>query len=434
MNTNLHSIQFEQYVLCFLMDNDNAYNFLELKPCLDDFYATRHQEIFKIIENQNILGKPYSYEIVVDQLKAIDRLEHVGGEKYFVEMMSVFASQYAITGYIEKLKKLAECRKVEEAGRKIMELAQNTLIDDLPSKAQEIAIGVESVIATDSRYSLQESAVKAFEVIDRKQQYKRDGGRQSYGVRTGLRDLDNLLGDVEPGHYLVVAAAPGGGKTTLAQMIAINAVKTNGVPCLFMSCEMEHHEVTNRIMSAQGRIPFKNIQSANMENQDFESWVALTANVFPNYKLDIVDKAGVSIQEIRGEIKKTIQKYGSIGCVIVDYIQLLSDYKAKDQFEKISNVSMGLKKIAKDFKVPVIALSQLTKEATNRKISMADLRGSGQIAQDADKIVLLSPDEKGVGVISAEVAKNRQGEKGTARIVAHFDMCQFGNIKIQEDF
>ena len=430
MNTSLHSVNIEQAILSSLMTVDKSYESMEIKLTADDFYAQRHKEIYLAIEALHFQSQPYDLVMVGDYLGNTNKLLSVGGEQYLIQLMSDAPSSfYNLETYAVKLKKLTECRKIEDAGRRIIELAQNTLIEDMPNMALEIISGVEPIISTDSRHSLQDSAVTAFEVISRKQLYKADGGKQSYGVRTGLVDLDALLGDIEPGHYMTIAAAPGGGKTTMAQMIALNAVKTNDVPCLFMSCEMEHHEVTNRIMSAQARIPFKNIQTADMTSDEMQSWVAMTAHIFPNYKLDIVDKAGVSIQEIRGEIKKTIQKYGSIGCVIVDYIQLLTDNKAKDQFEKISNVSMGLKKIAKDFKVPVIALSQLTKEATSRKITMADLRGSGQIAQDSDKIVLLSPDSNGVGVVVAEVAKNRQGEKGEARLVTRFDVCQFTSVK-----
>ena len=434
MSTKLYSMQFEQLVLSSLMENTFNLRGNDLTLKAEDFYATRHQEIFKAIEELRIQDKLHSFEFVNDYLKQKNILHLCGGEEYMIELCSNITISNTFSDYVSKLKKLTECRKVEAAGLKIIELAQNTLEEDMATKAQEITAGIENITATDSRFTLQESAVKAFEVINIKQQYKSSGSKESYGVRTGLRDLDAMLGDIEPGHYAVIAAAPGGGKTTMAQMVAINAIKTNGVPCLFMSCEMEHHEVTNRIMSAQARIPFKNIQSGVMENQDYESWVAFTTSVFPNYKLDIVDKAAVTIQEIRGEIKKTIHRYGEIGCVIVDYIQLLSDRTAKDPFERISNISMGLKKIAKDFKVPVIALSQLTKEATNRKITMADLRGSGQIAQDADKIILLSPDDKGFGVVVAEVAKNRQGLKGSARLVSNFDYCQFGNVSTMEDF
>lgn len=434
MSTKLYSIEFEKGVLSVLMENHMQLNSIDSKPSLDDFYATRNQEIFKAVEDLSAQDKNHTIEFVSDYLKSKNILHLCGGEEYLIDVCSSFVPGGLFKSYVEKLKKLTECRKVEQAGLKIIELAQNTMVEDMPTRAQEIAAGVESIISTDCRVSLQESSIKALEVIEIKQKHRDSGDRRSYGVNTGLRDLDALLGDVEPGHYMVVAAAPGGGKTTMAQMIALNAVRRNGVPCLFMSCEMEHHEVTNRIISAQGRIPFDRIQSGRMEQEDYGSWVHLTAEVFPKYNLDIVDKAAVSIQEIRGEIKKTIQRYGSIGCVIVDYIQLLSDHKAKDAFERISNVSMGLKKIAKDFKVPVIALSQLTKEATNRKITMADLRGSGQIAQDADKIVLLSPDPKSLGIITAEVSKNRQGQKGEARIVSMFDFCQFGDIKKQADF
>lgn len=427
--SNLHSMQMEQAVLAALMTIDGSYNNLELKPTIDDFYATRHQEIFKSIENLNIQNKPYDVVMVQDYLEATRKLDLSGGEEYLAQLMTDSPSSfYNMDTYIGKLKKLTECRRIEEAGKRIIELAQNTLIEDMPMKAQEIVAGVEPIVATNTRYKLEDSSVLALEILEQKISHKKNNTGLAYGVNTGLRDLDAMLGDIEPSHYCVVAAAPGGGKTTLAQMISINAVKRNNAPTLFFSGEMAHHEVTNRILSALGRIPVDHIITGRMEQEDYASWVHLTAHVFPNYKLDIVDKTGITLQEIRGEIKRSIAIHGRIGCVIVDYIQLMSDPYFKEQFDVITAVSKGLKKIAKDFNVPVIALSQLTKEAIGKKITMSDLRGSGQIAQDADKIVMLYPAPETKGVIVADVVKNRQGKKGEVRLIDRFDYCQFSDI------
>lgn len=422
-------MQMEQAVLAALMTIDGSYNNLELKPTIDDFYATRHQEIFKSIENLNIQNKPYDVVMVQDYLEATRKLDLSGGEEYLAQLMTDSPSSfYNMDTYIGKLKKLTECRRIEEAGKRIIELAQNTLIEDMPMKAQEIVAGVEPIVATNTRYKLEDSSVLALEILEQKISHKKNNTGLAYGVNTGLRDLDAMLGDIEPSHYCVVAAAPGGGKTTLAQMISINAVKRNNAPTLFFSGEMAHHEVTNRILSALGRIPVDHIITGRMEQEDYASWVHLTAHVFPNYKLDIVDKTGITLQEIRGEIKRSIAIHGRIGCVIVDYIQLMSDPYFKEQFDVITAVSKGLKKIAKDFNVPVIALSQLTKEAIGKKITMSDLRGSGQIAQDADKIVMLYPAPETKGVIVADVVKNRQGKKGEVRLIDRFDYCQFSDI------
>lgn len=427
--TKLHSMQIEQMVLAQMMTTADILNHLDVKPVFDDFYAARHQEIFKAIEILNIQSKPYDFVMVKDYIESTGNLNLIGGEEYLLELSKETASSFFNLGsYVLKLKKLTECRKVEDAGKKIIELAQNTLLEDMPTKAQEIVAGVESVIATNTRFSLQDSSVAALEILERKIAHKKNNTGLAYGVNTGLRDLDAIIGDIEPSHFCVVAAAPGGGKTTLAQMVAINAVKRNNAPTLFFSGEMPHDQVTARILSALGRIPFKNIKNGEMTNEDYSAWVHLTANIFPQYPLEIVDKAGITIAEIRGEIKKTIAKHGRIGCVIVDYLQLVEDHKHKEQFEVITAVSKGLKKIAKDFKCPVIALSQLTKEALGRKLSMSDLRGSGQIAQDADQIIFLYPDTNSLGIVEANVAKNRHGQTGIARLCSNFEFCQFGNI------
>lgn len=432
--TTLHSMMFEQAVLSTLMTVADSLNALEIKPTVEDFYATRHQEIFKAIESLNIQGKPYDFVMVKDFVESQGKMNLVGGEQYFLELsQETAAAFFNLNSYISKLKKLTECRKVEEAGKKIMELAQNALIEDMPLKAQEIAAGVESVIATDTRYSLQDSSVAALEILERKIAHKRDNTGLAYGVNTGLRDLDAIIGDIEPTHLCVVAAAPGGGKTTLAQMIAINAVKRNNAPTLFFSGEMSHDQVTSRILSAIGRIPFSNIKRGEMTADDYSSWVHLTAHVFPQYPLEIVDKAGINLAEMRGEIKKTIAKHGRIGCVIVDYLQLMTDPTSTKRYEVVTAISMGLKRIAKDFKCPVIALSQLTKEALGRPLTMSDLRESGQIAQDADQIIFLYPDSKDMGVINANVAKNRHGKTGVARLLDGFEYCQFRSVQRPDD-
>lgn len=426
--TTLFSMEMEQAVLSTLMTVDNSLNALDVKPSVEDFFATRHQEIYAAIETLNIQGREYDGIVLKEYFETQNKLHQIGGEEYIIELMAAPSRPNSIKTYIFKLKKLTECRKIEEAGKRIVELAQNTLLDDLPIKAQEIMAGVEGVVSTGSRHELSDSSVIALEVLNTKQQHKKNQSGLAYGVNTGLRDLDAMIGDIEPSHLCVIAGAPGGGKTTMAQMIAINAVKRNNAPTLFFSCEMAHYEVTNRLLSCLGRIPFEHIKRADMTDDDYTSWVDMTANVFPHYQLTIVDKAGITIAEIRGEIKKTIAQHGRIGCVIVDYLQLMTDHNYKDQFDVITAVSKGLKVIAKDFHVPVIALSQLKKESIGRKLTMSDLRGSGQIAQDADQIIMLYPHEADVGVVVANVVKNRHGKSGEVRLLSRFDYCQFVNV------
>lgn len=426
--TTLFSMEMEQAVLSTLMTVDNSLNALDLKPSVEDFFATRHQEIYAAIETLNIQGREYDGIVLKEHFEAQNKLHQIGGEEYIIELMAAPSRPNSIKTYIFKLKKLTECRKIEEAGKRIVELAQNTLLDDLPIKAQEIMAGVEGVVSTGSRHELSDSSVIALEVLNTKQQHKKNQSGLAYGVNTGLRDLDAMIGDIEPSHLCVIAGAPGGGKTTMAQMIAINAVKRNNAPTLFFSCEMAHYEVTNRLLSCLGRIPFEHIKRADMTDDDYTSWVHMTANVFPQYPLTIVDKAGITIAEIRGEIKKTVAQHGRIGCVIVDYLQLMTDHNYKDQFDVITAVSKGLKVIAKDFHVPVIALSQLKKESIGRKLTMSDLRGSGQIAQDADQIIMLYPDEANLGVVIANVVKNRHGKSGEVRLLSRFNYCQFVNV------
>lgn len=443
LNTNLHSIPLEQSVLAALMTVAQSFESLVSKPMLDDFFSTRHQVIYAAIDDLASKGMEYDSQLVFEHLKSAQRHEMAGGEEYLMQLMADAPSSfYNLNPYVEKLKKLNECRKVEKAGHEIIKLAQNSADEDLLIKSQGLLSGIESTDATNTRYSVTDASVKALTLINQRFERQKNNTGLAYGVNTGLRDVDELIGDIEPTHLCVIAARPAMGKTTLAQMIAINAAKRNKAPVLFFSCEMTADQVTTRIVSALGRIPFNRIRKGTMTEEDYTSWVATTAHVLNNLTITINEKASATILDIREDARKMQAEHGKVGVIIIDYLQLLRDPKQKNRFDEISEISRQLKKLAKDFHCPVIALAQLSRDCEkrpNKRPILSDLRESGQIEQDADQVVFLYRDEvynkesRDLGIAEIIVGKNRHGETGTARVATRLDYCHFSNLRVDDD-
>ena len=442
MNTKLHSMSFEQAVLAALMTIDQCYEQLDVKPTMDDFYAGRHKLIYQAIEHLANQGKKYDATLVHSHLEMTSQLDNAGGEQYLIQIMSESTtSLFNVSSYVEKIRKFSERRKIEAAGQEIIKLAQISDSEDLVGKAQQCLTGIESSEVVNTRYHVADASVKALEIITQRLERQKNNTGLAYGVNTGLRDVDDLVGDIEPTHLCIVAARPAMGKTTLAQMIAINATRRNNAPTLFVSCEMTADQVTSRIVSALGQIPYSRIRKGTMNEDDYQSWINTTAQVLNNLPLEIEEKAGATILDIREYARKIKAQYGKVGVIIIDYLQLLRDPRQKNRFDEISEISRQLKKLAKDFHCPVIALSQLSRDCEkrpNKRPILSDLRESGQIEQDADQILFLYRDEvynkdsKDVGIAEIIVGKNRHGESGTARVATCLHYCHFANLRYEE--
>lgn len=429
MSNQLYSMTTEQAVLCTLMTVDNSFEQLNPKLKSDDFYAARHRMVFDVIESLVLRGEKYDATMVSESLKSRKQLELIGGEDYLTQiMMESPTSLFNVNSYAAIVRDFTQRRKLDGIGQAIMALAQDTENKEYIEQAQDLTTSLESQINQKHRFTLQEACEEGLQVIVQKLERTQGKSDLAYGVNTGLRDLDAILGDIEPSHFCVIAAAPGAGKSTLAQMITINAVKRNNSPTLFISAEMPAIQVSNRIVSALARIPFERIKNGTMQDEDYGAYIHFTAKLAGEYPLDIIDTPLPSISAIRSEAKKTQSKYGKLGCIVVDYIQLIRGPKANTRFDEVSEISKSLKGMAKEFECPVIALSQLTKAALGKKPTLSDIRESGQIAQDADQVILLSSDDRQPGVTIINVAKNRHGVTRETRVRNALEYCQFADI------
>lgn len=442
LDTNIHDVQIEQAVLAALMTVSGSYAQVESLLTEQDFHATRHKLIFNAIVDLDSKNSPYDAVLVNQWLEIRNHSEASGGEKYLMELMSDAPSSfYNLVSYAEKLKDFTACRKVEIEAQKIILSARRLTVSrgDLVLNAQAAFADLNTEAASESLFHIHDAASNTFLEISRKMEAMIAGETMIKGIQTGIYDLDKKLGDIEPGCLFVVAARPAMGKTTMMQLIANHVAIIQKKPVLIMSGEMPKEQIAMRLCCAMAPADIGLIRNSphKLPKDEFTAYTNAVV-MLKNVPMQINDTSRPSIANIRESIRKIQHQYGSVGAVLVDYLQIMKTTKpfAREDL-KIAYFTGELKAMAKEFNCVIVLLSQLNRELEkrpNKRPVLSDLRESGAIEQDADQIVFLYRDEvynkesQYRGIAEAIVGKNRHGEAGTAFMHAQLKYCQFTNL------
>lgn len=445
MNTNtppIHNLQIEQAVLAALMTVAGSYAQVESLLTEQDFHATRHKLIFNAIVDLDAKNSPYDAVLVNEWLEMRNHGEASGGEKYLMQLMSDAPSSfYNLQSYVEKLKDFTACRQVEAEALKVIQQARHLTISrgELVQNAQAAFADLNTESGSESLFHIHDAAANTFQEMHRKIEAALAGETSIKGIQTGIYDLDKKLGDIEPGCLMVVAARPAMGKTTMLQLIANNVAVVQKKPALIMSGEMPKEQIAMRLCCAIAPANIGVVRNSPhmLPKEEFTAYTNAVV-MLKSVPMHINDTSRPSIANIRESIRKVKHQYGSVGVVLVDYLQIMKTTKqfAREDL-KIAYFTGELKAIAKDFECVIVLLSQLNRELEkrpNKRPVMSDLRESGAIEQDADQIVFLYRDEvynkdsQYRGIAEAIVGKNRHGEAGTAFMHAQLKYCQFTNL------
>ena len=445
MNTNttpIHNLQIEQAVLAALMTVSGSYAQIENLLTEQDFHATRHKLIFNAIVDLDAKNSPYDAVLVKQWLETHNHGEASGGEKYLMQLMSDAPSSfYNLQSYAEKLKDLTTCRQVIDEAMKVIHQAKHLTISrgELVQNAQAAFADLNTESGGESLVHIHDAASNTFLEMHRKIEAALVGNSMIKGIQTGIYDLDKKLGDVEPGCLMVVAARPAMGKTTMLQLIANHVAVVQKKPALIMSGEMPKEQIAMRLCCAIAPADIGLVRNAphKMPKDEFSAYTNAVV-MLKSVPMQINDTSRPSIANIRESIRKVKHQYGSIGVVLVDYLQIMKTTKpfAREDL-KIAYFTGELKAMAKEFECVIVLLSQLNRELEkrpNKRPMMSDLRESGAIEQDADQIIFLYRDEvynketRYRGIAEAIVGKNRHGEAGTAYMHAQLKYCQFTNL------
>ena len=385
-----------------------------------DFYLHANRTIFSAMHSMFDKSLPVDPVSLADYLRTEGELERIGGMSYLLELNNNTLSLANWHHHAEMLRRDATLREIIAASARITALAF-----DAPEDTKEVVDSAERMIlsVTDrdirSNYStLEEVMGELYEELA-----EQAINPSAMGVMTGFNGIDARLQGLRPGQMIVIGARPGVGKTSFALNLAINAA-AKGASVAFFSLEMSKTEIAQRLLSAQARIPLSAIRGARIQDSQ---WPALLEATNDLSRLDIMidDTPGTTVTEVRAKARRMLRGKEK-GIVILDYLQLVSppsnQRRSDSRATEVSEMSRGIKIMAKDLGVPVISLSQLSRQVesrTGKRPQLSDLRESGSIEQDADIVILLDrsmtseeaerqdrPDENVTDFI---IAKNRSG-------------------------
>lgn len=426
----------------------------------EDFYHPVHAAIFGAMVELDQEHRPIDAVTVADQMRANDtfhKLRAFNGESYFADLTSAVVTVENITFHARIVASKARVRRVIEAGQEITAKGYGDYgdADDYCDEA-ESAIFVASQSRLRAGYTrLQKILGPVLKIIEARYDRK----QAITGVPSGLTKIDEMTAGFQPSDLIIIAARPSMGKTSLVMNAVQNAAVEFGVPALVFSLEMSKEALVERMICSEARIDSTRLRSGFLEQRD---WINLTkaASRISEAPIDIDDSGAPTLLDIRARARRwRAEHQGAHGIVVVDYLQLIDPQKEKGQSDAsaVGKVSRGLKALAKELRVPVVALSQLSRAVEERKDNrpvMSDLRDSGAIEQDADGIIFIYRDavyhnpgncdgtKKGggacgrcarnEGVAEAIFAKQRNGPVGTVRLKFINEYTRFEDLKGEE--
>lgn len=404
----------------------------------DSFYNTRHEIIFRTIMELNEPNIGVDLVTLSDRLRRNNLLEEVGGTAYIVEIMSKTPSAANVEFHAQIVQERYLKRKlIEAAGRIITGCYEESTdaFEEIDSAESEIYKIAEERIKK-SYLPLSDLAHDAWEIIE--QLHLKDK-LELTGIPTGYIDLDKLLGGFQNSDLIILAGRPSMGKTALALSIARNIAKEYQVPTAFFSIEMSAIQLVIRLISAEAQIDQHSIRTGNAKKK--LDVILKHVGKLARIPLFIDDSPMLSLLELRAKCRRMVIEHG-IKIVFIDYLQLMHPPKAESREREISIISRSLKQLAKELKIPIIALAQLNRSVESRadkRPILSDLRESGSIEQDADVVMFVnrpevygiqtyedkSPTENTAEVI---VGKQRNGPIGTIKLAYRKDFARFENL------
>ena len=403
----------------------------KLKHGAETFYDLRHQTIYGTFIELFEDGVPIDTINVGERLKLWDKLEQVGGWAYLTALPDAVASAQNIESHIGLIvEKFALRRMVQVCTDVVGKIYDNTTAPRtlLDEAAREVLRASETQEITESK-SIRELVRDAINNIE---SYHMHGGDPS-GILTGFYDFDKMACGLHQGEMIVIAGRPSTGKTSLAMNIAEFVALDKQLPVGVFSLEMTAASLVERMICSRARVNIRNVKEGFLAERDFPK-ITGAAGKLQSAPLYIDDTGGLSILQLRSKARRWVQQYG-IKLFIIDYLQLLNASGVRKSFDnrqqEVSEISSGIKNLAKELQVPVIALSQMNREferEKNRKPRMSDLRESGSLEQDADLVALLykaqrDDDEDAGGVqedtipVNLLIAKQRSGPTGDVPLI-----------------
>lgn len=431
LKTPPHSIASEQSVIGGLLIGADFDSVAELVSA-EDFYRTEHQLIFSAIAKIAESGNPVDLVTVADSLSATGELDRAGGFVALAELQRDTPSASNVRAYAAAVRERAMLRGLIRAGQQIADSAyepDGRKAADIVDEAQTAILAIGETCSEETASQINSTLKQVVDKID--DLFNSD--QALTGIATGFEEIDKRLCGLQPADLVIIAGRPSMGKSSISMNIVEHGVLA-GDPWLVFSMEMPKAALLQRMVASVGRLAFDKVRTGKLEDGD---WPKLSAAVsrIKDAPLFIDDRAALSIQQMRRTAKKLHKKVGLKG-IMVDYLQL-AKAKAESRVMEVTIISQGLKALAKELGIPIIALSQLNRgcdSRPNKRPVLSDLRDAGAIEQDADVVMFIYRDEvyndqsPDKGMAEIITAKQRNGPTGTDRLATNLHISRFDNL------
>ncbi len=428
-----HNLEAEESLLGAMLLSRDAIAVAIERCAAEDFYRPSHALVFSAITSLYGKGDPADAVTVAEELRRAGVVEEAGGAAALVALQASTPAISSAGRYAAIIEEHALLRRLIGVAHEIAEIGFS-LPDDVTAavdRAEAMVFEVAQRRASDSVAALKDLLGQSLDRLE--ELYGR--GETITGVPTGFTDLDEHLAGLQPSNLVVVGARPSMGKTAFALGMAANAAMA-GTPVLFFSLEMSHLEIAQRVLCAEARVDASRMRNGRLLEQDW-SKISHAIGRLGNAPLHIDDNPNVTVMDIRAKSRRMKAREG-LGLVVVDYLQLMTGRNnAENRQVEISEISRGLKILARELAIPVIALSQLSRglEArADKRPMLADLRESGAIEQDADVVMFIyrdevyNPESSDRGAAEVLVAKHRNGPTGVVQLAFVGNYARFANM------
>ena len=426
------NLEAEMSLLGAILIDEEVLSDVADKITAKDFYDPRHQPIFTAMLKLYESHRPIDLLTLTDQLKSDGELQNVGGAAYLSELTNFVPSSAHATSYAEIVATAATRRRLASAGAKISEMAfaEDSDIREVLGQAEANLYDVSEDSEKSDLISIESILTESF---DRMEELHRDKGKLR-GVKTGFRDLDRLTAGLQKSDLIVLGARPSMGKSTIAQNIAYNVATKENKAVLIFNLEMSNSQTVDRMLSESSGVDSWNIRTGNLTDDDFAK-ISDAMGEMAEAPIFFDDTPGMNVLEMRTKARRQAHKT-PLGLIIVDYLQLMSGSRnyGDNRVQEISEISRGLKLLARELDVPVLALSQLSRlveQRPDKRPMLSDLRESGSIEQDADLVLFLyredmyNPDTDRQHITELILAKHRNGPTGKVELYFHPERLKF---------
>lgn len=434
MNVLPHDLLAEQAVLGSIFLDPDKIHIASEYLTKDSFFKPSHGMLFNIMQELSDKGDPIDPVSVKSALDSSGQFELVGGMAFLASLINAVPTSAHIEHYSKVVAEKSRARKVIEDLSQSISNVYDSKID-----LNEILSQTEQNLSTISNEQ-KKGFRTIIDVIDSTQSILDERSQKVgdvTGTSTGFTDFDQITTGLHEDNLIIIAARPAMGKTAFALNIAQNVAKNSDKAVAIFSLEMGAESLVERMLSAEGLIPSYHVRTGNLSESEWRRMISAQERLARG-KIFIDDTAGIKISEIRSKAKRLAQENGGLGLIVIDYLQLIEGRGRENRQQEVSEISRQLKIIAKELKVPVIALSQLSRgvdQRNDKRPILSDLRESGSIEQDADLVAFLyreayykrDEQEEPDNVTELILEKNRHGSLGTVQLYFLKEYAKFAN-------